>query len=244
MLITRAPRSTAQWMARASASGEIVPSARTILAIRSSTGKPTAAMPVPLFVAAAISPATKVPWPFVSVSHELETKLRPSAIWLWRSGWPESMPESSTATRTFASVGTCAQASKAWIRPRYHCRLISGSLGVNASRRVARMRSTQDVPLSECSSPACCARTERANGPIFVTGSPVAAWTSRATARSSAPFWIPIANRSAEACAGTARASTNAARTSRFMPVRPSTSGSRRARSRGRARAVLGTGQE
>ena len=67
-------------MARASASGEIVPSARTILAIKSSAGKPMPAMPVPLFSAAAISPATKVPWPFVSLSHVLETKLRPSAI--------------------------------------------------------------------------------------------------------------------------------------------------------------------
>ena len=62
----RAP-STAQRIARASASGEIVPSARTTLATSSRDGNATPAMPVPLLSAAAITPATKVPWPTVSL---------------------------------------------------------------------------------------------------------------------------------------------------------------------------------
>ena len=44
-LITRAPWSTAQWIALASASGEIVPSLRTTLATRSSAGKAMPAIP-------------------------------------------------------------------------------------------------------------------------------------------------------------------------------------------------------
>ena len=120
MLMTRAPLSTAQRIAAASASGEIVPSERTIFATSSFAGKPTPAIPWPLFSAAAISPATNVPCPFVSFSHELATKLLPSSIRLRSSGWAESMPESRTATRTPARFGTCGHASKALIRLRYH----------------------------------------------------------------------------------------------------------------------------
>ena len=79
-LITRAPWSTAQWIALASASGEIVPSLRTTLATSSSAGKAMPAIPCSLFSAAAISPATKVPCPFVSLCQELPTKLVPAAI--------------------------------------------------------------------------------------------------------------------------------------------------------------------
>ena len=64
-------------MALASASGEMVPSLRTTLAMRSSRRKAMPAIPRALFTEAAISPATKVPCPFVSLCHELGTKLAP-----------------------------------------------------------------------------------------------------------------------------------------------------------------------
>ena len=104
-LITRAPWSTAQWIAADSASSEIVPSVSTTFAISSWAGKAIPAMPTPLFIAAAISPATKVPCPCSSVSALPPTKLFESRIRPANSGWPPSIPESTTATRTGARIG-------------------------------------------------------------------------------------------------------------------------------------------
>ena len=93
------------------------------------------AMPWPLFVDAAISPATNVPCPFVSRRAEPPTKLFASAILPSNSGCSPSMPESTTATRTGTSGGAFDQASKARIRVRYHWRAASGSFGEKESRR-------------------------------------------------------------------------------------------------------------
>ena len=54
---------------------------------------------------AAISPATKVPCPSVSTYGLPPTKLLASAIWPAKSGSVLSMPESTIATFTGASVG-------------------------------------------------------------------------------------------------------------------------------------------
>jgi hypothetical protein len=48
------------------------------------------------------------------------------------SGWPASIPESITATRTGGSSGSSAQKSKARFWVAYHWRAWSGSLGANA----------------------------------------------------------------------------------------------------------------
>ncbi len=141
--MTRAPSSTAQRIARASASGEIVPSARTTLATSSRDGNATPAMPVPLLSAAAITPATKVPWPTVSLRGAESTKLSAAAMRFSNSGWVPSMPESMTATFTGSSaVGRSGQWSKARMAVRCHCFLASGSLTEKATRRDRRRRST------------------------------------------------------------------------------------------------------
>ncbi len=136
MLITRAPLRTAQRIAFASASMSIVPSAATTLATRSSTAGAMPAMPSSLFTVAAITPETNVPWPWVSCSAEVPTKLFQSAIRPWNSGWPPSIPESITATSTRGRTGRSGQYSKALVAARCHCCFwASGSFGVNAGRR-------------------------------------------------------------------------------------------------------------
>ena len=50
------------------------------------------------FCRAATMPATKVPWPMVSVRALPPTKLRAPTIWSFRSGWSPSIPESMIAT--------------------------------------------------------------------------------------------------------------------------------------------------
>jgi hypothetical protein len=109
MLITCAPRCTAQRIAFASASMSIVPFALTTFATSSSTAGAMPAMPCSLFTVAAITPATNVPWPCVSCSAVVPTKLFQSAIRPWNSGWPPSMPESITATSTRGSTGRSGQ---------------------------------------------------------------------------------------------------------------------------------------
>ena len=114
-LITRAPLSAAQRIAFASSAGEIVPSDSTTFAISSCAGKAIPAIPSPLSVDAAMIPATKVPWPCRSVTSP-PTKLCASAMRPANSGWPASIPESITATRTGPSAGgSSGQKSNAWI---------------------------------------------------------------------------------------------------------------------------------
>ena len=83
-------------------------------------------------------PATNVPCPSVSMHGSPPTKLRASAMRPWKSGSEQSMPESTIATFTGASVvGGSAHASKAWSSWRYHCFGASGSAGVNAAAGAA-----------------------------------------------------------------------------------------------------------
>ncbi len=79
-LITRAPLSTAQRIAFASASIEIVRDGVTTFATSSSADGARPAMPMPFPTPAAMRPATKVPWPSVSTPAEPPTKLRESRI--------------------------------------------------------------------------------------------------------------------------------------------------------------------
>ena len=65
-MTTRAPLSTAQWIARDSACTEIVPFGETTLATTSSAAGARPAMPTALSSCAAMMPATIVPWPRVS----------------------------------------------------------------------------------------------------------------------------------------------------------------------------------
>ena len=67
MLITRAPRATAQRIAFTSASIGMVRSFVTTLATSSSAAGDIPAIPIPLSDSAAIRPATKVPWPCLSI---------------------------------------------------------------------------------------------------------------------------------------------------------------------------------
>ena len=118
--MTRAPLSTAQRIAAASASGEIVPSVRTTFAMSRSAGKATPAIPCALFIAAAISPATNVPCPFVSFSHELGDEalaVRDPAQELRMVRVDAGVEDGDAHARRF---GTCGHASKALIRLRYH----------------------------------------------------------------------------------------------------------------------------
>jgi hypothetical protein len=111
-LITRAPWPTAQRIAAVSASSGISRSERTTFAITSFAGNAMPAIPSPLFVAAAISPATKVPCPCSSVSALPPTKLLAATTCPTRSGWPPSIPESITATRTPSPGSTGSMAGK------------------------------------------------------------------------------------------------------------------------------------
>ena len=112
-LITRAPFSTAQRIASASASSETCRFARTTFAISSCDGNAIPATPIELFVCAAISPATNVPWPCWSVRALPPTKLREPAIREARSGCVPSIPESITAMRGPARAGSSGQKSNA-----------------------------------------------------------------------------------------------------------------------------------
>ena len=148
--MTRAPFATAQRIAFASASTGIDRCGPTTFAIRSSAGGARPAMPTPSFVSAAISPATNVPWPWVSTVAGPATKLLAAAIRPRSSGCVPSMPESITATRTAASGGGSVQASKDRFCAAYHWRGRNGSLGTNdvpaAPQRldVARARDTPE----------------------------------------------------------------------------------------------------
>ena len=115
-------------IARASAFGGIVPSGSTTFAITSLAGGAMPAMPAPLSAIAAISPATKVPWPNWSFIVP-PTKLFDAAIRPRSSGWLASIPESITATRTGKSDFAASKMSSARSRPRYHWRGTSGSFG-------------------------------------------------------------------------------------------------------------------
>ena len=110
MFTTRAPLSTAQWIARASAWTEIVPLGATTFATTSSAPGARPAMPTSLSSWAAMIPATIVPCPRVSWAVP-PTKLLAIATCRARSGCPRSIPESITATRTGASGGGVSHAS-------------------------------------------------------------------------------------------------------------------------------------
>ena len=127
--MTRAPRSTAQRIARASASGEIVPSARTTFATSSCAGKPMPAIPVLLFELRGDQAGDERPVADRILARRSASRARTTARPSMRpsnSGWLPSMPESMTATFTDPSdglTGQSGQASKAWMAPRYHCLL-------------------------------------------------------------------------------------------------------------------------
>ena len=112
MLITRAPRRTDQRIACASAFGCTDQSGLTTFAISSFAEGASPAIPRLLSIVAAISPATKVPCPCVSLT-EPPTKLFVAAIRPASSGCERSMPVSITATRTGASSGSTLNASNA-----------------------------------------------------------------------------------------------------------------------------------
>ena len=119
--MTRAPRCTAQRMASASARSGIVPSAATTLATMSweEYARPTTPAS---FSAPAISPATIVPCPWLSMHGLPPTKLFEAATWLAKSGSAQSTPESMSATLTGCrGGGAVGQASNAWSCSRYHC---------------------------------------------------------------------------------------------------------------------------
>ena len=104
-LITCAPWSTAQRIAAASASGETVSSEPAIFPMISCAGKAMPTIPLPS-IAAAISPATKVPWPCSSVKGFPPMKLFAAAMRAFgNSGFVPSRPESTIATRTGLSAG-------------------------------------------------------------------------------------------------------------------------------------------
>ena len=74
------------------------------------------------FNAPAISPATIVPWPSLSMQGLPPTKVFCPTICPVKSGSEQSTPESMTATFTgAANVGGVAHASNAWSWSRYHC---------------------------------------------------------------------------------------------------------------------------
>ena len=107
-------------MPAASALSGIVPSGATTLATSrwDDQARPTtpAVSRVP-----AISPATIVPCPWLSMQGLPPTKLFDRAIWSCRSGSEQSTPESTIATFTGSSSGGPGHASNALSRLRYHC---------------------------------------------------------------------------------------------------------------------------
>ena len=207
-LRTRAPRSTAQRIACASASSEIERSGRTTFATSSSAGNAIPAIPWLLFSAAAISPATKVPCPTRSVVPLPPTKLRAPTILPANSGWVPSIPESMIPTRTGDSSGGSGQRSKAWSSCRYHCRAASGSFGVNARRRRRiPSHSTYRTPATRRTPRTVGASTTRTcSGARRYDTSP---GSFAATRVSGTPRSTPTANRAP--CAGAASASASAA---------------------------------
>ncbi len=104
--MTRAPLSTAQRMAFASASTGIVRCLVTTFATSNCAEGARPAMPIPLSSLAPMSPATKVPWPKVSSSAEPPTKLWASRIFVASSGCDASTPESMTATGIASNEGS------------------------------------------------------------------------------------------------------------------------------------------
>ncbi len=106
MLITRAPLSTAQRIAFASASTGIALDFVTTFATRSCADGASPAIPTPLSTPAPMSPATKVPCPSSSVFAEPPTKLSLSRIFPARSGCDASTPESMTATGIGSNDGS------------------------------------------------------------------------------------------------------------------------------------------
>ena len=138
MLMTRAPWSTDQRIAFASASIGIVRCGVTTFAMISCAEGNSPAIPTPSFTVAPISPATKVPCPCVSTVALPPTKLRAAMMCFASSGWPPSIPESMIAIFTGASVGGCAQVSYAWFAARYHWRGASGSDGAKAAAGAAK----------------------------------------------------------------------------------------------------------
>ena len=109
--MTRAPFSTAQRIARASASIEIVRDFVTTFATSSSADGASPAMPIPLPTPAAMSPATNVPCPSVSVPAGPPTKLFAARILPASSACEASTPESITATGTGSSAGSVIHGS-------------------------------------------------------------------------------------------------------------------------------------
>ncbi len=164
--MTRAPLSTAQRIAAASATSGMVPSAVTTFAMRSCAVYAMPTMPV-VPRSAAISPATKVPWPSVSRQALPPTKLFSAASRPLKSGSAQSRPESTTATFTGCrSSGGVVHASKAWSSCRYHCRGASGFVGVKAAAgataanaAVTATSSARRINPLRPAAPSCRART-------------------------------------------------------------------------------------
>ena len=139
-------------------------------------------------------------------------------------------------------LGTCDQASNAWIRLRYHWRKASGSFGVNVSRRDARIRSTQATPVTDERPAASAARDgegERPDPGDLAAGARLDPLCDEPCGR--APVLDSDANRAAEAEPGAANASRKIASARRLMPVPPSASGSRPGRSRVREQVAPGS---
>ena len=135
-LITRAPGATAHRIARASARGGIVPSARTTFATSSRAGGASPAMPAPLS-AAAISPATNVPCPCVSVDRAA-TKLCAATMRPSSSGMVAVDARVDHRDAHREQLLAASKTSNAWSRARYHCRATSGSFGGDAARGGSR----------------------------------------------------------------------------------------------------------
>ena len=94
-------------------------------------------MPSPLSSAAAISPATNVPWPSRVGERLPPTKLFASAIRPAKSGWPPSMPESTTPPSPAGAPAASGQASNAWILGEVPLRRRERIVGVNAAAGAA-----------------------------------------------------------------------------------------------------------
>ena len=185
MLITRAPRSTAQRIACASASTGMERSPRTTLAMISSADGASPAMPIALSEPAPTMPATIVPWPWRSLTVP-STNERAATIRPTNSGWPRSIPESTTATRTGASGGSTLHASNTRVRWTYHWSGARGSSTCSETRegrtRVWTPSTSTGVAATEsdrgCSSGAWCesarpsaiAATATSAQPVLTTG--------------------------------------------------------------------------
>ncbi len=97
--MTRAPRATAQAIPSATAASQMSPSSFMTLTGITTTPGATPDTPRPLPDAAAMIPATCVPWPSSSVgSRSPDPVSIPGTRRPFRSGWARSTPESRTAT--------------------------------------------------------------------------------------------------------------------------------------------------